>query len=87
MLPVFVALTGTGANTESKLFIGWFGPRGLASIVFSVIVLEANLPGSHSLAVVVACTVILSVLAHGVTANPWARAYGKRMQARAIKSS
>jgi len=78
MLPVFLALTGTGLSSESKLFIGWFGPRGLASIVFGVIVLNANLPNSGAMTMVVACTVILSILAHGVTANPWARAYGKR---------
>jgi NhaP-type Na+/H+ or K+/H+ antiporter len=80
MLPVFLALTGSGMNTESKLFIGWFGPRGLASIVFGVIVVNANLPHSHAMAVVVVFTVILSILVHGITANPWARAYGARMK-------
>jgi NhaP-type Na+/H+ or K+/H+ antiporter len=80
MLPVFVALTGSGLDTESKLFIGWFGPRGLASIVFGVIVVNAGLPNSHAMAVVVVCTVALSILAHGITANPWARAYGRRMR-------
>lgn len=85
MLPIFVSLTGTGASTETKLFVGWFGPRGLASIVFAVIVLEAGLPNSHALAVVVSCTVILSIIAHGITANPWARGYGKRTPERAIK--
>ena len=64
----------------STLFIGWFGPRGLASIVFGVIVVNANLPNSHAMAVVVVFTVILSILAHGITANPWARAYGERMR-------
>lgn len=85
MLPVFLSLTGTGASTETKLFVGWFGPRGLASIVFAVIVLEANLPNSHALAVVVSCTVILSVIAHGISANPWARAYGERSRQAATK--
>jgi len=78
MLPVFLSLTGSGIDTEGKLFIGWFGPRGLASIVFAVIVLNSGLPDSGPLATTVACTIILSILAHGVTANPWARAYGKR---------
>ncbi len=80
MLPVFLSLAGSGLNTESKLFIGWFGPRGLASIVFGVIVLNANLPNSRAMAVIVVYTVILSILAHGITANPWARAYGERMR-------
>ncbi len=78
MLPVFLVLSGTGLNTESKLFIGWFGPRGLASIVFAVMVMDANLENAHIMAIVVACTVIMSILAHGVTANPWAEAYGRR---------
>jgi len=80
MLPVFVSLTGLEVSRESKLFVGWFGPRGLASIVFGVIVLQANLPNSMALAQVVAWTVILSILLHGVTANPWAKAYGQRWQ-------
>jgi NhaP-type Na+/H+ or K+/H+ antiporter len=78
MLPVFLVLTGTGFNTESKLFIGWFGPRGLASIVFAVMVIDADLENAGIMAIVVACTVIMSILAHGVTANPWAQAYGRR---------
>jgi NhaP-type Na+/H+ or K+/H+ antiporter len=78
ILPVFLVLSGTGMSTEGKLFVGWFGPRGLASIVFGVIVLNANLPNSGPIAVTVVCTIMLSILAHGITANPWARAYGER---------
>jgi NhaP-type Na+/H+ or K+/H+ antiporter len=78
MLPVFLSLTGSGIDTEGKLFIGWFGPRGLASIVFAVIVLNSGLPDSGPLAMTVVCTIVLSIIAHGITANPWARAYGRR---------
>jgi len=78
MLPVFVSMTGLRANAESKLFVGWFGPRGLASIVFAVIVLNTSLPNGQLLAQVVVWTVIFSILAHGVTANSWARAFGER---------
>nr|WP_294501245.1 cation:proton antiporter [uncultured Rhodopila sp.] len=70
MLPVFLSLAGTGMSTGRKLFIGWFGPRGLASIVFAVIVFDAGLPGRNTLAVTAACTVLLSVIVHGMTANP-----------------
>jgi NhaP-type Na+/H+ or K+/H+ antiporter len=73
MLPVFLCLSGTGLNYKEKLFIGWFGPRGLASIVFGVIVLEAHLPGSEIIAACLICTVVLSVLLHGLTANPLAK--------------
>jgi len=78
MLPVFISLTGSGIDTEGKLFIGWFGPRGLASIVFAVIVIESGLPENRQLTMTVACTILLSIIAHGITANSWARAYGKR---------
>jgi len=78
MLPVYLVATGLGYSNESKLFLGWFGPRGLASIVFGVIVLN-ELPHSDELLVTcVAFTVMLSIVCHGVTANPWARAYGAR---------
>jgi len=70
MLPVFLSLAGTGMSTGRKLFIGWFGPRGLASIVFAVIAFDAGLPGRNTLAVTTACTVLLSVVMHGMTANP-----------------
>ena len=78
MLPVFVSLTGFRVNTEGKLFLGWFGPRGLASIVFAVIVVNANVPNSGTLAMTVVCTILLSIIAHGISANPWAEAYGER---------
>ena len=78
MLPVFLSLTGSGIDTEGKLFIGWFGPRGLASIVFAVMVVNSGLPDSGPLAMTVVCTIILSIIAHGISANPWARGYGRR---------
>jgi len=78
MLPVFLALAGSGIDTEGKLFIGWFGPRGLASIVFAVIVVNSELENTGPLAMTVVCTIILSIIGHGITANPWAKAYGER---------
>lgn len=78
MLPVFFVLTGLRANTESKLFAGWFGPRGLASVVFAVIVLNANISNGGVLAMTVVSTVILSIILHGITANPWASGFGQR---------
>ena len=78
MLPVYLSLIGTGTDHHSKLFLGWFGPRGLASIVFAIIVLNENLPGGKTLAITVVCTVFLSVFAHGLTANPLANALAKK---------
>ena len=71
MAPVFLALAGSGITANEKLFVGWFGPRGLASIVFAVIIFDANVPGRDTLAITTACTVLLSILAHGATANPF----------------
>ena len=79
MLPNVIALTGTGEKLETKLFLAWFGPRGLASIVFFIIVANANLPSESVLAHVVVCTVTLCVIAHGLTANAWARGIGRRL--------
>lgn len=71
-------LGGSGLRSDDKLFIGWFGPRGLASIVFVVIATQETLPGGNIIGVTVAFTVLLSVIAHGITANPLSRAYVKR---------
>jgi NhaP-type Na+/H+ or K+/H+ antiporter len=79
MLPNVIALTGTGEKLETKLFLAWFGPRGLASIVFFIIVANANLPSESVLGHVVVCTVTLCVVAHGLTANIWARGIGRRL--------
>ena len=80
MLPMFLALTGSGESTTGKLFLGWFGPRGLASIVFAIIVLERGVEGGGTLAITVVFTVALSIVAHGFTANPLARALGPHMK-------
>ena len=71
MLPIFLSLTGTGENAASKLFLGWFGPRGLATIVFALTVVEDSaLGGTRRIVDVATMTVLLSVFAHGLTA-PW----------------
>lgn len=71
MLPVAIALLGTQARRPTVAFLGWFGPRGLASIVFTVIVAdEAHLPNISTITVVVVFTIVLSVFAHGLTAHP-----------------
>lgn len=80
MLPMFISLTGSGESAASKLFLGWFGPRGLASIVFAIIVLNRGIEGGELLSMIVVCTVTLSIVAHGFTANPLARWLGRRME-------
>ncbi len=81
MLPVFLVLFGMKLRTDEKLFIGWFGPRGLASIVFAVIVLNSELEGAGTIALTAVCTIMLSVIAHGLSANPFVNALAKRNKA------
>jgi NhaP-type Na+/H+ or K+/H+ antiporter len=80
MLPMIIALTGTGEKFETKLFLSWFGPRGLASIVFMVIVGASNLPGESILVHTVVCTITLCVIAHGLTANAWAARLARQLK-------
>lgn len=80
MLPVFLVLTGVRMQASEKLFMGWFGPRGLASIVFAVIVLNEHLPGGGTIAMTAVCTILLSVVAHGVSANPLVAALAARIK-------
>lgn len=76
MLPVALAMLGTGARPPTLAFLGWFGPRGLASIVFAVILLDdTDLPHLHTLLLAVTITVALSVYAHGLTARPLTERY------------
>ncbi|WP_261835244.1 cation:proton antiporter [Vibrio ishigakensis] len=77
MLPIYLSFLGTDVPNAQRLFMGWFGPRGLASIVFAVIVIEAGLPGGKFIALVVTCTVFMSLVLHGITAKPLANRIGK----------
>jgi sodium/hydrogen antiporter len=80
MLPVMVCLLGAGLGRPAVLFVGWFGPRGLASVIFGLLALE-ELPGPTATPVVnvINFTVMLSVLAHGLSAGPLAARYGSRL--------
>jgi NhaP-type Na+/H+ or K+/H+ antiporter len=78
MLPVAIATLGSRARPPTVGFLGWFGPRGLASIVFALIVVEeSNLPHEHLIVLAIYLTVGLSVFAHGLTAAPLANRYAR----------
>ena len=78
LIPVAISLIGSGVRAPTVAFLGWFGPRGLASILFALFVLEeAEVPATDLILTVTIVTVALSILAHGITAAPAARRYGE----------
>src|SRR3954471_2503672 len=78
MIPIAIAMWGSHARLPTLGFVGWFGPRGLASIVFAVIVVEeSNLPHETLIVQAIYLTVGLSVLAHGLSAAPLADRYAR----------
>lgn len=78
MLPIALSLAGLKLGFHTLAFLGWFGPRGLASVLFLLIVMQStDLARESELLAAVALTVILSIVLHGITAAPWARIYGR----------
>lgn len=80
MLPVAISLIGTKISLDTVLFLGWFGPRGLASIVLALVALEAipEFPGKDTFTLTILVTVFLSIILHGITALPLSELYIKR---------
>jgi NhaP-type Na+/H+ or K+/H+ antiporter len=87
MLPVALMLLGSGLKPRAALFMGWFGPRGLASVVFALLAVEELGVQAESAVAVISTTVLLSVLAHGFTAVPLATKYGASLEAPAAAPS
>jgi len=82
MVPVVLSLIASGTLFETRLFLGWFGPRGLASILFALLVVE-ELDSEAGLTIftVAAWTVLVSIFAHGLTARVWAGRLARRLNA------
>ena len=81
MLPVAISLVGTRLRVETRWFIGWFGPRGVASIVFALVLLkEIGVPARQDIFAIAMTTVALSVFCHGLTAYPLAKWYALRSE-------
>ena len=81
MVPVAIALVRTGMRPDTVAFVGWFGPRGLASVVFTLLVYEElhGSPDAVMLGRIATWTVLLSVVAHGLSSGPLARRYAARL--------
>ena len=89
IVPVFISLIKTGGSIKEKLFIGWFGPRGLASVVFAIMLFDIELPHEKTIVPTIFCTVLFSVVAHGISANPMASSFSsnKNLTSGSKKSS
>ena len=83
MVPVAIALIGTRLSRATVLFMGWFGPRGLASIVLGLVYLEQHTQqaGESTIRVAVMVTVLLSIFAHGLSALPGIQLYARKLTA------
>ena len=80
MIPVAISLIGSGVQRSTVVFLGWFGPRGLASILFALFVLEeVPVPAGARIAIITIVTVALSILLHGLSAAPMSRRYAARV--------
>jgi NhaP-type Na+/H+ or K+/H+ antiporter len=82
MVPVAIATLGTRSSPATIAYLGWFGPRGLASIVFAVIVVEADVPNASTIIDATALTVTASILLHGLTAGPLTGRYVRGLRRR-----
>jgi len=80
MVPVLAALTGARLDWATNVLVAWFGPRGLASVVFALLALEElGRPAAGRAVAVITITVVISVVAHGATAEPLATRYASRV--------
>jgi NhaP-type Na+/H+ or K+/H+ antiporter len=81
MAPVALSLIGAGLSSGTKAFVGWFGPRGLASIVLGVVFLaqQTQLPGEQAVKLAVIVTVLISIFAHGLSAQPGIHWYARHV--------
>ena len=83
MLPVWLSMRNTGVKRASKVFMGWFGPRGLASVVLGLVYLKekAHLQGEQTIILAVIATVLVSIFAHGISAAPGISFYARKVTA------
>jgi sodium/hydrogen antiporter len=80
LAPTAAALAGARLGRAAVVLVGWFGPRGLASVVFALLALEEiGQPAASQAVAVITVTVLVSVVAHGASADPLARRFGPRL--------
>lgn len=83
MVPVAISLTGLGLDRSTVAFVGWFGPRGIASVLYLLMAVAAiGIEGHERIMSVIVLTIMISVYAHGITATPFSRRYGESRPSR-----
>jgi NhaP-type Na+/H+ or K+/H+ antiporter len=79
---VWIALAGTGVDRAEKAFMAWFGPKGVATMTFSLFVLSEGIPDGERIFNLAALVVVCSVIAHGLSDTPGSEWIGRRAEAR-----
>lgn len=88
IIPVFIGLIKDKLNFETILFIGWFGPRGIATILYGILILNnSQIPNKEFIFHTAMLTVILSVVLHGITAMPWSVRYSERINKKLLSDT
>jgi len=88
MIPVAISLIGTRLKWDSILFLGWFGPRGIASILFGLLILEkVNINAREEIYLIVISTVLMSIFLHGLSAGPWSKVYSTCLEKKKDKTT
>ena len=87
MVPIALSLIGLKLDWPTKLFLGWFGPRGIASILYVMIVVHqlGGVKGHEVIYATVTLTVVLSIFLHGLSAKPLANLYAKYLEEKSGK--
>ncbi len=78
-LVMVLVLQRARISLEARVFLGWFGPRGLSALLLALLVVEANLPEGEIILAITGMVVLVSVIAHGITATPLSNWYGQRV--------
>jgi NhaP-type Na+/H+ or K+/H+ antiporter len=76
---VSLVLRTAAVSSSARRFIAWFGPRGLASLLLALLVVQARMPGAEMILAIAGVVVTVSVFLHGITATPLSALYGRRV--------
>jgi NhaP-type Na+/H+ or K+/H+ antiporter len=79
-LAIALVLRGAAVSRQARAFIGWFGPRGLSSLLLALLIVKGGVPNAEYLFAVVGIVVTVSVVAHGVTATPLSALYVRAVE-------